>query len=104
MAFPVLEKNSAKTKESKQAFVGQPRNACLGEQRTNDMLWIRAPFLESETDHGYIVVHGHTQTEEPDVKKNRIGTDTGAARPKTLTAVALSRQKPPRFLSVSEDR
>ena len=29
MVFPVLEKNSAKTKESKQAFVGQPRNACL---------------------------------------------------------------------------
>ncbi len=29
MAFPVLRKNSAKTEDSKQAFVGQPRNACL---------------------------------------------------------------------------
>ncbi len=29
MAFPVLRKNSAKTKESKQAFVGLPRNVCL---------------------------------------------------------------------------
>jgi hypothetical protein len=32
VAFPVLRKNSAKTKESKQAFVGQSMNACLGEQ------------------------------------------------------------------------
>src|SRR5271165_4066431 len=28
-AFPVLGKNSAKTKESKQAFVGWPRNVCF---------------------------------------------------------------------------
>jgi hypothetical protein len=33
--FPVLGKNSAKTKESKQAFVGQPRNACLVRHRTD---------------------------------------------------------------------
>lgn len=74
----------------------------LDQQQTKDMLWIRKRFLESEADHGYIVVHGHTQTEEPEVKKNRIGIDTGAARPKTLTAVALSAGEPPRFLSVSE--
>jgi hypothetical protein len=30
MVFPVLEKNSAKTKESEQALVGLPRNVCLG--------------------------------------------------------------------------
>jgi hypothetical protein len=29
VVFPVLEKNSAKTKESGQAFVGLPRNVCL---------------------------------------------------------------------------
>ena len=29
MAFPVLGKNSAKTNEAKQTFVGQPRNVCL---------------------------------------------------------------------------
>lgn len=76
----------------------------LDKQQTKDMLWIRTRFLESEADHGYTVVHGHTPTEEPEVKKNRIGIDTGAARPKTLTAVALRGGKPPRFLSVSEDR
>jgi len=74
----------------------------LEKQQAKDMLWIRTRFLESQADHGYTVVHGHTQTEEPEVKQNRIGIDTGAARPKTLTAVALSSSKTPRFLSVSE--
>ena len=32
---------------------------------------------------------------------NRINIDTGEARPKTLTAVALEGAKPPRFMSVS---
>ncbi len=72
----------------------------LAEQKTKDMLWIRTRFLESGADHGYVVVHGHTQTEEPEVFHNRIGIDTGAARPKTLTAVALDSDQPPRFLSV----
>ncbi|MBI5942186.1 MAG: serine/threonine protein phosphatase [Caulobacterales bacterium] len=74
----------------------------LEDQQAKDMIWIRGRFLESSADHGYTVVHGHTQTEEPDVRSNRIGIDTGAARPKTLTAAALDGSKPPRFLSVSE--
>lgn len=76
----------------------------LDRQQKKDMLWIRSRFLDSDTDHGYIVVHGHTQTIEPEVKSNRIGIDTGEARPKTLTAVALDGTLAPRFLSVSEDR
>lgn len=76
----------------------------LDEQQKKDMLWIRSRFLDSDVDHGYIVVHGHTQTIKPEVKSNRIGIDTGEARPKTLTAVALDGTSPPRFLSVSEDR
>jgi len=76
----------------------------LEGQQAKDMLWIRARFLDSDVDHGYTIVHGHTQTVEPEVKKNRIGIDTGAARPRTLTAVALDDRKPPRFISVSESR
>ena len=73
----------------------------LSQQKTKDMLWIRSRFLESKVKHPYMIVHGHTQTEEPENLFNRIGIDTGAARPKTLTAVALAADKPPRFLSVS---
>ncbi len=77
-------------------------NVPLEAQQTKDMLWIRTRFLESREDHGYIVVHGHTQTTAPEVFHNRIGIDTGAARPKTLTAVALDGRSAPRFISVSE--
>ena len=76
----------------------------LDKQLKKDMLWIRSRFLDSRADHGYIVVHGHTQTVGPEVRSNRIGIDTGEARPKTLTAVALDGASPPRFLSVSEER
>ena len=74
----------------------------LDKQHKKDLLWIRSRFLDSDVDHGYIVVHGHTQTVEPEVRNNRIGIDTGEARPKTLTAVALDSASPPRFISVSE--
>ena len=76
----------------------------LEHQKTKDLLWTRSRFLESDEDHGYVVVHGHTQTLEPEVRHNRIGIDTGAARPKTLTAVALEAGQQPRFISVSDDR
>ena len=75
----------------------------LERQAAKDMLWIRTRFLESDADHGYIVVHGHTQTAQPELRRNRIGVDTGQARPKTLTAVALHTTQMPRFLSVSEN-
>jgi len=73
----------------------------LSEQKRKDMLWIRSRFLESDVTHPYIVVHGHTQTENPESLHNRIGIDTGAARPKTLTAVVLDGISPPRFMGVS---
>ncbi len=73
----------------------------LSEQKRKDMLWIRSRFLENNEVHPQIIVHGHTQTFEPELKRNRIGIDTGAARPKTLTAVALDGVSEPRFISVS---
>jgi len=73
----------------------------LDEQKKKDLLWIRSRFLESDVKHPYIVVHGHTQTENPELLPNRIGIDTGAARPKTLTAVVLDSLSEPRFIGVS---
>ena len=40
-------------------------------------------------DHGFVVVHGHTIVDEPEVRDNRIGIDTGAYMSGRLTAVAL---------------
>lgn len=62
-------------------------------QSQADMRWIREPFLFDETDHGFIVVHGHTISEEVDDRPNRIGIDTGAYRTGVLTALAIEGKK-----------
>jgi len=62
----------------------------LTDQRAEDLLWIRKEFLESEADEGYVVVHGHSISDEGVVvRPNRIGIDTGAYRTDVLTALAL---------------
>jgi len=61
----------------------------LKDQRRKDLRWIREPFLLDDTDHGFIVVHGHTISADVEFKPNRIGIDTGAYRTGTLTALGL---------------
>lgn len=73
----------------------------LEEQLEKDLIWIRRAFLDSDVDHGFRVVHGHTPTEEPELKSNRIGVDTGATWYGTLTAVVLGEPEGPRFLTVT---
>ena len=61
----------------------------LSHQQPQDLRWIRMPFLDDETDHGCVVVHGHTITKAVDERDNRIGVDTGAYRTGVLTALGL---------------
>jgi Calcineurin-like phosphoesterase len=61
----------------------------LQEQRQSDLRWIREPFLLDESDHGFIVVHGHTITAEVEERTNRIGIDTGAFATGVLTALGI---------------
>ena len=61
----------------------------LEGQDLDDLLWIREPFLSSDEDFGKIVVHGHTPTDQPEVRVNRIGLDTGAVYGGKLTALVL---------------
>ena len=75
----------------------------LEDQIEKDLLWIRDRFLESDEDHGVVVVHGHTPSRDPELKFNRIGIDTGPVYWGQLTAVALCQGKEPRFLSVTGD-
>ena len=65
-------------------FPGVP----LGEQRKDDMLWIREPFLSDPGDHGLYIVHGHTPrgNGEPEYLPNRVNLDTGAVFGGPLTA------------------
>lgn len=61
----------------------------LDQQTEDDLRWIRQPFLKDRRDHGVLVVHGHTITEFPDFRRNRIGIDTGAYKSGVLTALGL---------------
>jgi serine/threonine protein phosphatase 1 len=61
----------------------------LEDQETRDLRWIRGAFTDSRSDHGLLVVHGHTIFDQPDIRPNRIGIDTGAFYTGKLTALRL---------------
>lgn len=61
----------------------------LDEQRPSDMRWIRREFLDDPREHGVMVVHGHSITEDVDERANRIGIDTGAFASGKLTALGI---------------
>jgi serine/threonine protein phosphatase 1 len=65
----------------------------LSEQRREDLLWIRNEFLVSRRRHGAVVVHGHSEAYEVEVKRNRINVDTAAYLFDELTAVGLEGQE-----------
>ncbi|MEM9011983.1 MAG: metallophosphoesterase family protein [Pseudomonadota bacterium] len=58
-------------------------------QSAQDLMWIRREFLESRTDHGWVVVHGHTVTSRVVDHGNRIGIDTGAVYGGHLSCLVL---------------
>lgn len=61
----------------------------LSRQSRTDLMWIRSEFLNSDRNHGAVVVHGHSITAEAETRANRIGIDTGAYRTGVLTALYL---------------
>ena len=62
----------------------------LEEQDPSDLRWIRGEFLsDTESDHGVMVVHGHTISKEPEVGRSRIGIDTGCYESGRLTALVI---------------
>jgi serine/threonine protein phosphatase 1 len=61
----------------------------LALQDPADLIWIREEFLSSTTDHGRVVVHGHSISPQPEVRDNRIGIDTGAFATGKLTCLVL---------------
>lgn len=80
------------------AHAGVRPGVGLAKQTPEDMLWIRARFLNATTDFGAVIVHGHTPVDVPDVLDNRIGIDTRAWASGTLTALVLEGTEQ-RFLS-----
>jgi len=62
----------------------------LDRQSPEDLLGIREDFLFSNQRLDKVVVHGHTPSEQPVTRGNRICVDTGAYATNCLTAVKLS--------------
>lgn len=71
------------------AHAGVRPGVALAEQSERDLAWIRESFLGSREDHGAVIVHGHTISDDPEVRPNRVGIDTGCYRTGRLTALVL---------------
>ncbi|MGZ6142309.1 MAG: hypothetical protein ACXWLM_03170, partial [Myxococcales bacterium] len=71
------------------AHAGVRPGIALARQSDHDQMWIRRTFLDSTADYGAVVVHGHCIAPEPQVRRNRIGIDTGAYRTGILTCLVL---------------
>jgi serine/threonine protein phosphatase 1 len=71
------------------AHAGVRPRVKLEAQKEYDLIWIRDEFLNSESNFGKIVVHGHTPVREPDVRANRINIDTGAYVTGKLTCLVI---------------
>ncbi len=73
----------------------------LARQSRDDLLWIRRDFLDDDRDHGVVVVHGHTISDGPDRRTNRIGIDTGAYRTGILTSLYVEHERQ-QFITAQE--
>jgi serine/threonine protein phosphatase 1 len=64
----------------------------LDAQDKVDLIWIREPFLSDTSDHGRLIVHGHTPVKsgQPDLRPNRLNLDTGAVYGRSLTAAVFT--------------
>ncbi|MEL6220158.1 MAG: metallophosphoesterase family protein [Pseudomonadota bacterium] len=61
----------------------------IEDQREEDLIWIRGPFLHSIADFGPVVVHGHTPVGEVEIYTHRIALDTGAVFGGELTCLVI---------------
>ena len=74
------------------AHAGVRPGVPLQDQTPDDLYWIRREFLDDERDHGAVVVHGHTPTPTPELRRNRINLDTGAFMSGRLSCLRIDRQ------------
>lgn len=70
------------------AHAGVRPGVPLTEQTEEDLLWIRKEFHVDQSDHGKLVVHGHTPVEAATHYGNRVNIDAGAGYGNPLAAVA----------------
>ena len=72
------------TKELLFVHAGIVPDVPLEHQLTEDLIWIRGPFLDHPLPHPWLVVHGHTALKHPTHFGNRIDLDGGAGWGRSL--------------------
>jgi serine/threonine protein phosphatase 1 len=72
------------------AHAGVRPGVPLDAQTSQDLLWIREPFLSDTRRLAKVIVHGHTPSEAVQADARRIGIDTGAYATHVLTVLRLS--------------
>lgn len=60
------------------AHAGIRPGVSMDDQRDEDLMWIREPFLSDGPGQDLLVIHGHTPSPTPSFGPGRIGIDTGA--------------------------
>ncbi|MGR3635619.1 MAG: metallophosphoesterase family protein [Shimia sp.] len=65
----------------------------LAQQHENDLVWIRQGFIDDDTRHPWLVVHGHTALQKATHFGNRIDLDGGAAYGRPLCAALFENGK-----------
>ena len=71
------------------SHAGARPGVALDRQSSEDLMWIRQPFLHSQTEFEQVVVHGHTPTLHVHADHRRIGIDTKAYQSGMLSALRL---------------
>ncbi|SMR82375.1 serine/threonine protein phosphatase 1 [Aliiroseovarius halocynthiae] len=71
------------------AHAGIRPGVALEDQTEDDLCWIRKEFHQSDTNHGPLIVHGHTPVDEVTHYGNRLNIDTGAGHGKDMAAVVI---------------
>ncbi len=61
----------------------------MSQQTEHDLIWIREGFLNDATDHGPLIVHGHTALNLPLHYGNRVDLDAGAGYGAPITAAVI---------------
>lgn len=90
----MLHNASIQETEGNYTFVhaGVDPSRPIPDQRPEDCIWIRGPFLNHQGPLSHIVVHGHTPMIDPPcpvITENRISMDTGAFATGVLSLMVL---------------
>lgn len=61
----------------------------LDQQTKDDLCWMRRPFVDDRSDHGALIIHGHTPVDRVTHYGNRVNIDTGAGHGKRLSTIVI---------------